>query len=177
MATTINQYVPNQGEVEITVSAADVTAFTAAGTDVEAGTYAFDKILRKWEPVEEPSRTVNQTNVVGGTLEAVGDEKGIYRFKATFVDDYYKGSAGEYGVTDKFTIRELLMLYKDTQRQPGTMGVTPAGSSATMMTDTLTSPHVVSVSKPMIDADQEGPAEFTAEFVVNKDSIATAAHG
>lgn len=176
MSTTVNQYVPNQGEVEITVSAGDVTSLASYAT-VEAGSFVFDKVLRKLEPTEQPTRTVNQTNVVGGTIEAVGDEKGIFRYTATFLDDYYKGATGEYGVSDKFSLYELLKAYKDAQVQPGSIAVTPAGSSATMMTDTWTSPHVVQVSKPMIDADMEGPAEFTVEFAINKDNIATAAHG
>jgi len=62
MAKTANAYTPDQGEVAITISAANVAAIAAFST---ADEIVIDGAVRSFKQVTAPSRTREETKVAG----------------------------------------------------------------------------------------------------------------
>ncbi len=159
MTKTINAYVPNQSEMGTTLSAANIAAiaaFTTAEEILLAG------VLRKMERTNDPERTTVITKVTGDTSPIVTASDQLSeseKWTLTMIDDYHKGSTGEWG-TDSLSAYEIFYELWRANQDPTSITGTPAGSTAGMIETTLTAPTIKSVSEPVIDADSAAPAEF-----------------
>jgi len=172
MAKTINSYVSDQGEVIITLSAANVAAI-AAFTTAEAIT--LDGVVRKFEQTGVPERNIAETRVTGDTSPIItpGKTKGLEEWTQTMVDDYSEGAAGEWG-TDNLAAVEILYELDAASEHPTDLKVTPAGGATGDIEYTLVEPKLKSVAVPMADADATTPNEVIA--IWNCTSHTRAAH-
>jgi hypothetical protein len=172
MAKTINAYVPDRGEIVVTVSAADVAAMSELTT---AEALTLDTAVRKLEETAPKTREHTEVYVTGSndpilTMSAKGSAT---TWTLTLVDDYSSGAAGEIG-TDLLAAVEIFQAYFDNARTMVDIAVTPAGSASPMIETTLTNAEVKSITHPMIDADATAPNEVTIILLV--ESFVKAAH-
>lgn len=173
MAKTINSYVPDQGEVEVTISAGNVTAI-AAFTTAEA--IVIDGAVRSFKRTNNPERTTTSLRVTGDTTPITSTNNTVPHetWELVLVDDYHTGAAGEWGTDDLSAVEIFLELLKARQA-PGALKCTPAGGSAANIETTLSDPAVLSVSEPDIDADATEPATVTV--MLSASTSTKAAHG
>ncbi len=169
MAATANSYIPDKGEITLTVDTAE-----AAATGITAGTYTFDIVVRKFNPTSEPERKSKDTYVTGGTIRTVGDSKGSWVYDLVVVDDKMLGATGE--LAGGHTVVEILQAYHDAQVSVSQITVTPAGGSTGMIEQTIVDAEVEKVSGIMVDADAEDPAERTIRLSFTPGNITEAAH-
>ncbi len=162
MAATINAYVPDQGELSITLTSANITAI-AAFTTAEA--IIVDNALRSFRRTNSPQRGFDSTRVTGSTtpILTVGDTVDNEEWEAIFVDDYSEGLAGEFG-TDLLAAYEIFNELFVARESLGLFTYTPAGGATGDIEYTLTSPQILSVGTPDIDADQVTPNETAVQF-------------
>lgn len=173
MAKTANAYVPDQGEVEITLSAGNVSAIAAFTT---AESIIVDGAVRSFRRTNNPERPVVSTKVTGDTtpITTVGDTVEHETWELVLVDDYSSGAAGEWG-TDDLAAVEIFKELFNARETPGGLKCTPAGGSAANIEITLVDAEIIAVGTPDIDADQDGPAEVVV--MITSSSHTTAAHG
>lgn len=173
MAKTINSYVPDQGEVEVTISAGNVTAI-AAFTTAEA--IVIDGAVRSFKRTNNPERTTTSLRVTGDTTPITSTNNTVPHetWELVLVDDYHTGAAGEWGTDDLSAVEIFLELLKARQA-PGALKCTPAGGSAANIETTLSDPAVLSVSEPDINADATEPATVTV--MLSASTSTKAAHG
>lgn len=173
MAKTANAYVPDQGEVEITISAGNVTAIAALTT---AEAIIIDGAVRSFKRTNNPERPVVSTKVTGSTtpITIVGDTLEHELWELVLVDDYYSGAAGEWG-TDSLAAVEIFKEFFEARETPGGLKCTPAGGGSANIEITLVDAEILSVGLPDIDADQDGPAQVVV--TLSSSSHTTAAHG
>jgi hypothetical protein len=174
MAKTINAYVPDQGEVEITLSAANITAVGAPFVTAES--IVLDGVVRSFERTNNPERPHEATRVTGDTtpIVTVGNTVPEETWQLVIVDDYHSGAAGEWG-TDDLAAVEIFQELFDHRSDPGGLKATPAGGATANIEITLVSPRILSVSVPVINADATRPAEVTVMFTAEGHTLA--AHG
>ena len=173
MAKTINSYVPDQGEVEVTISAGNVTAI-AAFTTAEA--IVIDGAMRSFKRTNNPERTTTSMRVTGDTTPITSTHNTVPHetWELVLVDDYHTGAAGEWGTDDLSAVEIFLELLKARQA-PGALKCTPAGGASANIETTLSDPAVLSVSEPDIDADATEPATVTV--MLSASTSTKAAHG
>ncbi len=172
MAKTANSYVSDQGEVIITLSAANITAITAFTT---AEAITLDGAVRKFEQTGVPERTIAETRVTGDVAPIVtaGATKSMEEWTLTLIDDYSEGTAGEWG-TDLLAAYEIFVELDAASEHPTSLEVTQAGGTTGDIETTLVDPKIKSVSQPMADADATTPSEVIV--VINCSSHTKAAH-
>lgn len=173
MAKTINAYVADQGEVEVTISAGNVTAI-AAFTTAEA--IIIDGAVRSFKRTNNPERTTTSMRVTGDTTPITSTNNTISHetWELVLVDDYHSGAAGEWG-TDDLSAVEIFRELWVARQAPGALKCTPGGGTTTNIETTLADPQVLSVSEPEIDADSTEPATVTV--MLSASSSSKAAHG
>jgi hypothetical protein len=172
MAKTINAFVADQGEVAITISAANVSAIAAFTTAEEI---VIDGAVRSFERTNNPERSVESTRVTGSTTPIVtaGDTVPHETWELVLVDDYHEGAAGEWG-TDLLAAVEIFEELFAARQDPGGLQCTPAGGATGDIETTLVAPRIVAVGQPVIDADATVPATVTV--LIAAESHTSAAH-
>lgn len=172
MAKTANFYTPDQGEVAVTLSAANVSAIAAFTTAEEI---IVDGAVRAFRQVTPPSKTREETKVTGDTAAIVtaSKTKSGEEWELVLVDDYSEGLAGEWG-TDNLAAAEIFFELFDNDEDPGGLQVTPAGGATSDIEYSLVNPVILSITNPPADADQTTPAEVTVR--IGCDSNTKAAH-
>ncbi len=173
MTKTINAYVADQGEVEVTLSAGNVSAI-AAFTTAEA--IVIDGAVRSFKRTNNPERTTTSMRVTGDTTPITVTNNTVPHetWELVLVDDYHSGAAGEWGTDDLSAVEIFLELLKARQA-PGALKCTPAGGTSANIETTLADPQVLSVSEPEINADATEPATVTV--MLSASSSTKAAHG
>ena len=173
MPKTANSFTPDQGEVEVEISSANVTAVGAPFITAEP--IVIDGAVRAFRQVTPPSRTREETKVVGDTAPIVSASKtkSGEEWEMVLVDDYSGGAAGEWG-TDNLAALEIFFELWDHDEDPGGLQVTPAGGATGDIEYTLVNPVLLSVTNPPADADQTTPAEATIR--IGCDSNTKASH-
>lgn len=172
MAKTANAYTPDQGEIVVTVSAADVAAMSEFTT---AEALTLDLAVRKLEETTPRTREHTEVYVTGSTspILTMNDHLSATTWTLMLVDDYSLGAAGEIG-TDLLSAVEIFQAYMDNGRPIADVAITPAGSATGMIETTLANVEIKSITHPMIDADATAPNEVTIVFIV--ESYTKAAH-
>lgn len=173
MAKTINSYVGDAGEITVSVTAADVTAI-AAFTTAEAIT--IDGAVRKFEETQPKTREFTRTYVAGDNSSPIitaSTKESESQWTLTVLDDYSKGSAGEWG-TDLLSAYEIFWEFFKAKREISQITFTPAGSTTGMIESTLTNIDVISMPHPMLDADVTDPQEAEIQLIV--ENYTKAAH-
>jgi hypothetical protein len=169
---TINAFVPNRGDLRVTISAAAVTAIAGLTT---AEAISIKGVLRTFERSNNPARPVESQRVSGHAkpLSFVGGIEETETWKIVILDDKSKGAAGEWG-TDNLSAVDIFRWHLDAEIPLGGLAATPAGSATGMIEYSLQSPiDVISVSVPKIDADAKKADEI--EIVVSCPSHTPAA--
>ena len=171
MPKTINSYTPDGGEVEITISAADVTAI-AAFTTAEA--VNVDGVVRKLEESTPKTRQYSETYVAGSNapILSMSDKEAVSVWTLQLIDDYSSGDAGEWG-TDNLAGLEIFQEFFDAKRPITVVKVSPAGSDTGMIQTSLTNVEIQNMPHPMIDADSTTPNEVGISLIVETYTKAT----
>lgn len=170
MAKSINTYVSDQGEIAITISAANVAAIAAFTTAEEI---ELDGALRSMRRTNDPERAVESTRITGDTtpIVSVGDTVDHEVWEIIFVDDYYEGSAGEWG-TDNLAAVEIFEELFVARQAPGGLQCTPAGGATGDIEITLVNPEILSVGQPETDADATAVNTIAAIVACEKHTLA-----
>lgn len=170
MTKTVNAYVPDQGEVAITLSAANVSAIAAFSTAEEI---IIDGVVRSFQRTNDPERPVESTKVTGSTTPIVtaGDSIPHETWELIIVDDYYEGATGEWG-TDTLAAAQIFEELFAARQDPGAFQCTPAGGANGDIEISLTTPRIVSVGMPVTDADATTPATITIMLSAEGHSLA-----
>jgi hypothetical protein len=95
------------------------------------------------------------------------------RWELRLIDDYFAGSAGEWGTDDLAAVEIFYELDKAGQN-PGGLQCTPAGGATGDIEITLTNPKLLGLDLPGIEADATTPNEVSVFFAA--DGHTTAAH-
>jgi hypothetical protein len=173
MAATANGYVPDQGEVAVTISAGNVSAVGAPF--VTAETIVIDGAVRSFRRTNNPPRPMESTRVSGSTtpIITVGNTVPHEEWELVLVDDWYGGiTAGEWG-TDTLAAVEIFQEMYDHRSDPGGISVTPAGGAAGDVEITLVNPKIISISRPEVDADRTRLNEVTVVLGAAHSTTAT----
>lgn len=169
---TINSFVPNRGDLEVTIDAAAVAAVVGFTT---AESFSIKGVLRKFERSNNPARPEESVRVSGHAkpLNFLGGVEESENWKIVIIDDKSKGAAGEWG-TDNLTAVDIFKFHFDNDLAIGGLAGTPAGSTAGMIEYTLDAPvYVKSMTVAMIDADAKKADEI--EIIVSCPSHTPAA--
>lgn len=172
MAATINAYIPDASELEITITSADATAIAAFTT---AEDVAFNGSATKMEETTPKTRPHVETYVAGSNapILTMTTHTSASQWTLTLVDDYSLGSAGEYG-TDLLAAYEIFWEFFDAARTITSMTFTPAGSTAGMIQTTLTNVEVKTMPHPSLDSSSAEPS--MAEIILLVEDYAKAVH-
>lgn len=172
MAKTANAYVSDQGEVVVTLSAANISAVAAFTT---AEDITIDGALRAFRRTNDPQKAVARTNVTGDLTPIVTRSNRVQeeeQWELVLVDDYFAGETGEWG-TDNLAAVEIFWELLDNNEDPGGLKCTPAGGATGDIEITLTTPRLLSVGVPEIDADKTEPEQVTVTFACEGHTVAT----
>jgi len=173
MPKTASGYVSDLGEVAVTLSAANVAAVAAFTTAEEI---IADGTVRMFERTNAPSKAVARTNVTGDSTPIVFRSNRVQEeelWRLLLVDDYSEGLTGEWG-TDSLSMVEIFRELLDNNQDPGTLQGTPAGGATGDIEYTLTTPRLLSVGVPKIDADSIDLEEV--EILLASEGHTVAAH-
>lgn len=174
MTKTINAYVSDLGEVEVTLSAGNITAVTAFTT---AESIVIDGAVRSFMRTNSPKKASSRMNVTGDTTPIVTRSGRIQEeelWELTLVDDYFSGAAGEWG-TDDLSAVEIFRELLNADQDPGGLKCTPAGGASAHIEITLVTPRLLGVDVPKIDADSTDPEVVKVYFAAEGHTVA--AHG
>jgi hypothetical protein len=171
MAKTVNAYVPDHGQVEVTISGPDATALS-----LTAETIVLDAAVRKFEETSPRTKEYSEIYVTGSTLpiKTISTKVNATVWTLTLVDDYSLGLAGELGASAVSAL-ELFELYFNANRPIGSMKVTPAGSGSAMIETSLVNVDIQTIPHPMVDSENNAPNEVSLTLVV--ESFSKAVHG
>ena len=163
MAKTANSYVADQGEVVVTLSAANIVAVTAFTT---AESITLDGAVRAFRRTNNPELPVAETKVTGDTSPIVtaGKTKPAEQWELVLIDDYSEGAAGEWG-TDSLSAYEIFWELFSNSQHPDAIECTQAGGATGDIETTLTNPKLKAVGHAEINADSTTPAETTIMLV------------
>jgi hypothetical protein len=172
MPKTVNSYTPDGGEIQITISAADVTAITAFTTAEDIN---IDGVVRKLEESTPKTRQYSETYVTGSNapILSMSDKEAISVWTLTIVDDYTSGAAGEWG-TDNLAALEILQEFFDAKRPITVLKASPAGSDTGMIQTSLTNVEIQNMPHANIDSDSTSVNEVVISLIV--ESYTKAAH-
>lgn len=174
MTKTANAYISDLGEVEVTLSAANITAVAAFTT---AESIVIDGSVRMFVRTNSPKKAASRMNVTGDSEPIVtksGRTQEEELWELTLVDDYYSGAAGEWG-TDNLAAVEIFKELLEANEDPGGLKCTPAGGSSANIEITLVDVRLLGVDLPRIDADSVDPEVVKVYFAASGHT--TAAHG
>lgn len=174
MAKTINSYVSDGGEVAVAISAGNVTA--VGSPFVTAEEIVIDGAVRYFRRTNTPLRTVAETKVTGDITPIVTRSQNKAegeRWELGLIDDFYKGTVGEWG-TDDLAAVEIFKEMDEHNQDPGGLQCTPAGGTTGNIEITLVNPKLLGVGLPEIDADATTPNTIPVFFAA--DGHTTAAH-
>ena len=174
MASTANAYISDLGEVEVTLSAGNVSAVSAFTT---AESIVLDGAVRFFRRTNTPKKAVSRTNVTGSSTPIVlasGRVQEEELWELGLVDDYFSGAAGEWG-TDNLSAVEIFMELHDNAEDPSALKCTPAGGASANIEITLTTPRLLGYAVPSIDADSTDPETVIIYFAA--EGHTRAAHG
>ncbi len=174
MPKTINAYISDLGEVEVTLSAGNVAAVAAFTT---AESIIIDGTVRSFMRTNSPKKSSSRTNVTGDTTPIVLRSSRIQeeeQWELVMVDDYFSGAAGEWG-TDDLAAVEIFYELLANNEDPGGLKCTPAGGASANIEITLTNPRLLGVDPPKIDADSTEPETVKVYFAC--EGHTRAAHG
>lgn len=174
MTATINSYVADAGEVEVTISADNVTAVAAFST---AESIIIDGAVRSFRRTNQPQRSVVHTKVTGDVDPIVTRSENKTEgelWELVLIDDYFSGAAGEWG-TDDLAAAEIFIELDAAGEDPGGLKCTPAGGAAANIEITLANPKLLGWTTPEINADNDAPNEITVFLAA--DGHTRAAHG
>lgn len=174
MAKTINAYISDLGEVEVTLSAGNITAVAAFTT---AESIVIDGAVRTFQRTNSPKKSSSRMNVTGDTTPIVTRSSRIQEeelWELVLVDDYFSGAAGEWGTDDLSAVEIFYELFANNE-DPGGLKCTPAGGSAANIEITLVDCRLLGVDPPVIDADSTDPQTVKVYFACS--SHTRAAHG
>ena len=171
MAKTVNAYVPDHGQVEVTISSADATALS-----LTAETVILDVAVRKFEETTPRTKEYSEIYVTGSNLpiKTISTKINATVWTLTLVDDYSLGLPGELGASLVAAL-ELFELYFNANRPIANMKVTPAGSGAAMIETSLVNVDIQTIPHPMVDSESNAPNEVSITLVV--ESFSKAVHG
>jgi hypothetical protein len=161
---TINSYSPDRFEIEIEITAADVTAIAAFTT---AESIILDGAARKFEESQPKTREYNETYVAGDDAPVVnmsGHETAT-TWQFTILDDYFSGLAGEWG-TDNLSVYEIFDEFFQAKRGITSLKFTPAGGSTGSIQTTLSTVEILTLPHPKGDADNSKPNELPVTLIV-----------
>lgn len=164
MPNTQNAYLPDQGDLQVTISAADVLAIaaftTAEDVDIRGA-------LRKLEETQPLTRQYSEVYVAATSdpIKTTSRKNSATVWNLMLVDDYSKGDAGEWG-TDLLSAVEIFQEFFDAGITISTIKLTPAGTTGGMIETTLSEVDIQSITHPPIDADSTTPQEVTIVLVV-----------
>lgn len=174
MAKTINAYISDLGEVEVTLSAGNISAVSAFTT---AESILLDGVVRTFQRTNSPKKASSRTNVTGDTTPIVLRSSRIQEeelWELVIVDDYFSGAAGEWG-TDDLSAVEIFYELLANDQDPGGLKCTPAGGSSANIEITLVDCRLLGVDPPTIDADSVVAQTVKIYFACSSHS--RAAHG
>ena len=173
MAKTINDFVPDQALVEITVSAADVTAIAAFTTAEDIDISGAVRSLLETSP---ETRSTGETYVTGSNtpILTTSNKKTTSTWALTVVNDLDKGSAGEWG-TDNLSAAEILNEFYDANRPISVLAIVPAGSTAGMIKYSLLECRVQERPHQGGSADANAPGELPYTLMVESTTEAVLA--
>lgn len=174
MTKTANAYISDLGEVEVTLSAGNISAVSGFTT---AESIIIDGAVRMFVRTNSPKKAASRMNVTGDSTPIVTKSGRIQEeelWELTLVDDYYSGAAGEWG-TDSLSAVEIFQLLLDNNQDPGGLKCTPAGGSSAHLEITLVDVRLLGVDVPRIDADSVDPEVVKVYFAASGHT--TAAHG
>jgi len=157
MAKTINAYVADQGEVAITLSAANISAIAAFTTAEEI---VIDGAVISFQRTNDPELAVIEEYVTGDDdpVLLVGKQLPGGIWELMLLDDYHEGAAGEWG-TDNLAAVEIFEELLAAKQHPTALQCTPAGGATGDIETSLVAPKVVSVGQPVIDANSSEGAK------------------
>jgi hypothetical protein len=165
MAKTANSYVPDQGELSITITSADMTAIP---TFVRAETIVLDRALKSFKQVTGKTRTIEEEYVTGdkAPILSAGSPRGMETWEIVLLDDYHSGATGELGLNlssqPYLHAVRIFELFNNADRPISVLASTPDGGSTGDIQITLSSPiHIESISQPNTDADQTAANRIT----------------
>lgn len=174
MPKTINAYISDLGEVEVTLSAGNVAAVAAFTT---AESIIIDGTVRTFQRTNSPKKASSRTNVTGDTTPVVLRSSRIQEeelWELVLVDDYFSGAAGEWGTDDLSAVEIFYELLANNQ-DPSALKCTPAGGSSANIEITLVDVRLLGVDPPAIDADSVDAQTCKIYFACASHS--RAAHG
>ncbi|MBE2223845.1 MAG: hypothetical protein IAF02_20060 [Anaerolineae bacterium] len=151
---TVNAFVPNRGDLMVSLSAVAVQGISGNGTAV-ADSFSIKGVLVKFERSNNPSRSEESQRVSGHAkpLSFVGGKEETEKWRIQILDDFSKGAAGEWG-TENMSAVEIFRWHLDNETPMDGLAATPAGESAGMREYTLDDPiEVLSVGAPTIDSE------------------------
>jgi hypothetical protein len=174
MAKTVNAYVPDHGEITVSLTADDVTAITEITTEE---VMTLDIAVRKFEETTPRTKEYSEIYVTGSNLpiKTISTKVNATVWTLTLVDDYSLGLAGELGGTPWLTAIKLFELFFNNNRAISQMTVTPAGSGTANIETTLVNIDIQTIPHPMVDSENNAPNEISITLVV--ESFTKAAHG
>ena len=161
---TVNAFVPNRGDIQVTVSTATAAAIAGLTT---AETFSMKGVLRKFERSNNPSRPEEAQRVAGHPkpINFVGGIEESENWRIVILDDKSKGAAGEWG-TDLVTAYDFFLWHFTTETPIAGLSCTPAGETTGMIQYVLDNDIIVkSVGTPVIDADAKTADEI--EIIVS----------
>ncbi len=169
---TINSYVSDGGEAEITISSADVTAIAAF---ITAEAIIIDGVLRKLDETNPSSRQYSEVFVTAEDtpIKTMSAKQSATVWALMIVDDYHSGQAGEWG-TDNLSAYEILEEFFNAKRTISQFDISPAGGSTGAIQISLVNVDIQTLPQPSTDADSTTPNEITITLVV--ESYSKAAH-
>ena len=174
MTKTINAYISDLGEVEVTLSSANAAAVAAFTT---AESIIIDGAVRSFTRTNSPKKAASRTNVTGDTTPIVLRSSRIQEeelWELVLVDDYFSGASGEWG-TDDLSAVEIFYELLSNDQDPGGLKCTPAGGSSANIEITLVDVRLLGVDPPTIDADSTEAQTVKVYFACS--SHTRAAHG
>lgn len=164
MTSTINSYTPDSGEVEITISAADVAAMAAFTT---AEDIVIDGTVRKLEESTPKTRQYSQSYVSGDNspILSMSDKEAVSVWTLTIVDDYSSGGTGEWG-TDLLSAVEIFQEFFDAKRAISVVKISPPGGAVGNIQTSLTVVEIQNMPHPPIDSDSTTVNEVAISLIV-----------
>lgn len=173
MPKTANAFVPDGGDLEVTIAAGDVTAIAAFST---AEAISVAGVVRTFNRTNNPQRTSEDTKVIGDTSPINTASAGVAeseQYELVIVDDETDGGTGEWG-TDNLTAVEIFREFFDANREISQLDIYPAGQGTGKKITRITDVKVL--SRPFtgaVDADATTPATVTILLSASSHTIAT----
>lgn len=172
MTKTVNAFIADQGEVAITLSAANITAIAAFTTAEEI---VIDGAVVSFKRTNDPELPFVEEYVTGDDdpIILAGKQSPAEMWELILIDDYHEGAAGEWG-TDNLAAVEIFEELRAARQHPSAFQCTPAGGATGDIETTLETPKIVAVGQPEIDANSNQAAKV--RILIRSANHSNAAH-